>query len=161
MAHAASKEHGHGVKFFAQMERLMKKGAPVTVGSPEAGRVTILGDVVPRRFPLLRARMERAENRRALSVWKTAREDRIKINAITDDMIVRWFEDAALELPWKRALVLVGCENGLTDELGRPLNAWARNIVRRAKRVHRQARRGYLQSKKLESAFLGASWPRA
>jgi predicted metal-dependent hydrolase len=34
MAHAAAREPGHGVKFFAQMERLIKLGAPVTVKFP-------------------------------------------------------------------------------------------------------------------------------
>jgi hypothetical protein len=98
--------------------------------------------------------MQRAENRRQRGIVKVMREKRIKtFTTITDDMIVGDFKDAALELTWKQAIRVVGLEYGLCDELGRPVNAWARRIFRRAKPVYSQARRDYLQDKKRWAAF--------
>jgi hypothetical protein len=146
MAHAAARGGGHGEKFFAQLDRLMRSGAPVTVDFPEAGAARILKDIVPRRFPVLRAKIDRVENRRQRDVLSRSRG--LPIIAITDDMIVERFADAASTFPWKQALVAVGLENGLTDETGRPVNAWARRIVSRARGVHRRARRDHLEYQK-------------
>jgi|HubBroStandDraft_6_1064221.scaffolds.fasta_scaffold204096_2 hypothetical protein len=144
MAHAASRS-GHTVPFFAQLERLLKRGAPVTVEASEAGDVEILSDVVPKRFPLLRAKMQRAEKRRASQVLRFAREKKLKTYTMTDDMIARRFANAAMEMTWKPALVSVGLQHGLTDESGRPLNAWARRVIRAGRRAYRRARRDYLE----------------
>jgi hypothetical protein len=121
MAHAASRS-GHTVPFFAQLERLLKRRAPVKVDAAEAGQAEILADIVPKRFPLLRAKMQRAENRRARDVLKYMREEKLKGHTVTDDMIVTRFQDAALELTWKQALIAIGLQYGLTDESGRPVN---------------------------------------
>ena len=144
MAHAASRS-GHTVPFFAQLERLLKRGAPVKVDASEAGNVTILNDVIPRRFPLLRAKMQRAESQRARLLLKYTREKKLEFHTMTDDMIVREFGDAAMEVTWKRALVFIGLQYGLTDESGRPLNAWARRVIRAGRRAYRRARRDYLE----------------
>ncbi len=152
MAHAASREPGHGVGFFAQMERLIKLGAPISVRSPEAGSAHILANIVPPRFPRLRAKMNRAENRRERDVMTQTRG--LPVITITDDMIVTSFEDAML-LKWKTALLAVGLENGLVDDTGRPLTAWARRLVTKGRRVHRRARRDHLESEKHWRQILG------
>jgi hypothetical protein len=144
MAHAASRS-GHTVPFFAQLERLLKRGAPVKVDAAEAGNVTILNDVVPKRFPLLRARMQHAENHRARRLLKYTREKKLETHTVTDDMIVLEFRDAAMEVTWKQALLFLGREYGLTDEGGRPVNAWARRVVRDGQRAYRRARRDHLE----------------
>jgi hypothetical protein len=58
MSHAAAR-CGHSIPFFAELERLIRRGAPVAVDSAEAGSARILRDIVPKRFPLLRAKMDR------------------------------------------------------------------------------------------------------
>jgi hypothetical protein len=153
MAHAASREPGHGVGFFAQMERLIKLGAPVSVRSPEAGGAHIFADVVPARFPRLRAKMNRAENRREREVMAQTRG--LPVTTITDDMIVTRFEDAML-FTWKNALLAVGLENGLVDDTGRPLTAWARRLVAKGRQAHRRARRDHLESEKHWRQILGS-----
>ena len=160
MCHGAARERrvglGHGVRFFAQMERLIGRGAPVTVGGSEAGHARILANVIPKRFPLLRAKVERIESRRQRELIKVAHEKGIKAYTITDDMIVRDFEDAqACSLPWRTALICIGLEHGLTDDTGRPVNAWARRVVRRGKVAHRRARRAQLQYERQSLAFFG------
>jgi hypothetical protein len=95
MAHAASRS-GHTVPFFAQLERLLKRGAPVKVDASEAGNVTILNDVIPKRFPLLRAKMQRAEKQRASQVLRYTQEKKLKTYTVTDDMIAMKFADAAV-----------------------------------------------------------------
>ena len=78
----------------------------------------------------------------------------MRVEHITDDRIVQDFGDyEAAGLPWKKALVVLGLEYGLTDEAGRPVSAWARRIVRRGRRAHRQARRDHLQYTKRELLF--------
>jgi len=144
MAHAASRS-GHTVPFFAQLEHLLKRGAPVKVDAAEAGNVSILNDVIPKRFPLLRAKMQRAESRRAGRLLKYTRKKRLKTYTVTDDMIIGEFEDAAMEVTWKRALVFIGLQYGLTDESGRPLSAWARRVIRGGRRAYRRARRDHLE----------------
>ena len=115
------------------------------VDAAEAGKVTILNDVIPKRFPLLRAKMQRAESRRARRLLKYTREKKLEFHTMTDDMIVMEFGDAAMEMTWKRALVFFGRQYGLTDESGRPLNAWARRVIREGRKAYQRARRDHLE----------------
>jgi hypothetical protein len=146
MAHAASR-CGHTVPFFAELERLLKRGAAVTVDAAEAGQARILADIVPKRFPLLRAKMERAENRRTRPIHAYLKaHPNAAVEKITDDMIVKEFEDVdAGAMTWKRALVAIGIQYGFTDEIGRPVNARAKRIVCEGRKVHSRARRDHLQ----------------
>jgi hypothetical protein len=141
MAHAASRS-GHTVPFFAQLERLLKRCAPVKLNAAEVGRAEILADVVPKRFPLLRARIQRAENRHTSKVlaWIEAHPD-VPVDNITTDRVLREFEGAeAGAVTWKRALIAIGLQYGLTDESGRPVNGWAKRIVSKGRKVHSRAR---------------------
>jgi hypothetical protein len=124
----------HGTAFFAQMERLLKAGAPITINNPEAGAAHILKDIVPARFPLLKRKMDRVEALRQKSVEHTARIKKLSTIPISDEDIIHKFEDAALELTWKPALLHIGLENGLVDEEARPVNQWARRLVARARK---------------------------
>lgn len=71
MAHAADRSqsrYSHGDGFFAQIEHLLQKGAPITVKMPEMpGHVFPLA-AVPEKYPLCRRAAARLEKRRALEM---------------------------------------------------------------------------------------------
>jgi hypothetical protein len=158
MAHAASPWAGHTVPFFAQMERLIKRGAPVTISFAEAGAAKAYGELVPKRFRLLRAKMQRVEAKRGREVaaWQEA-HPKIATEYVEDEHIVMRFTDAASCLTWNKALVSVGLENGMTDESGRPLNAWARRVIAKGRAAHGRARRDYLGYEKRRRELFGGS----
>jgi SprT-like family len=136
MAHAATAGTGHGLEYFAQMERLLRRGAVATIETGDAGGVRILDDIVPSRFPLLRKRVQRLEVRRANKINRLVAEKKLPTETIADDRIINDFANGEIaELPWKHALVVVSDQYGLTDETGRPKNEWARRIVAKAKKV--------------------------
>jgi hypothetical protein len=149
MAHAAAPGRGHGIEFFAEMERLLRRGAMVTIETGDVGGVRILDDIVPRRFPLLRWKVQRLEARRANAISLLAAQKKLPTETITDERIVNAFGDAEItDRTWKAALLKLGVEYGLTDESGRPKNQWARRIVAKAEKVHRNARRTRLEDKR-------------
>src|SRR6516165_10439346 len=153
MCHAAAQERGsrgHDLKFFAQVERLLEKGAPITVNDPEAGGVHILRGLVPSRFPLLKSKIERLERRRTRPLEKSFASRPDLVRNVSNDAIIQEFEDAASELSWRRALIRVGLQYGLTDETERPLNSRASGILARARKIHARARQNYLQLRKFE-----------
>lgn len=79
MAHlAAGSKARHDSPFFSQVEHLLRQKAPLTVSFSETDDLRILADVVPRRFPLARHLMNRAENRRERMFLKGRRERGIK-----------------------------------------------------------------------------------
>ena len=148
MAHAETHNSGHDVKFFAAVERLLEKGAPINISASEAGRAQILAGIVPRRFPLLRAKMERVEKRRAREIERVIKRENLTVQEYTPAMIIRQFKDAATELTWKPALQSLGTQYALTDETGRARDARAGRLLANAKRAHASARRNHLQDEK-------------
>jgi len=66
MVHAHLKREAriHGEKFWFEVERLLRKGAPISVTASEAPDVRILAGSIPKRFPLARRAMERVERQR-------------------------------------------------------------------------------------------------
>jgi hypothetical protein len=152
MAHAATKSRGHDIRFFAQVEKLLQRGAPIGVGAPEAGRAQILKDIVPARFPLLKRRMERAEAQRSRELERWVERKKIPSEELTDDGIIREFEDAASDgLSWKKALLAIGPMYGLTDESGRPTHRLARCLLATARKAHARARRDTLRMPRAEN----------
>ncbi len=71
---------------------------------------------------------------------------------ITDEDVLRRFEDAASELTWEQALLFVGLENGLVDEDGRPVNQWVRRLVARGRKAHSRARRMWNRDRRFEQS---------
>jgi hypothetical protein len=148
MAHAAASirgSRGHDLKFFAQLEKLLQLKAPIAVDTPEAGSVRILANLVPRKFPLLKRKIDNAEARRSKPLEKLIAEHDLPVRVITDEDILGEFEDAAMEITWKKAVIAVGLEKGMVDETGRPLNSRWRRLLDKAKRRHARARRDNLQ----------------
>lgn len=151
MAHAAADvrgSRGHDPKFFAQVEKLLRRRAPIAVDTPEAGGVRILANLVPSRFRLLKRKIDQLEAHRSSGIEKLIAERNLQPHLITDDDVLSEFEQAATELTWKQAVIAVGLENGLVDETGRPLTRRSRRLLDGAKRRHARARRNYLQLRK-------------
>jgi len=156
MAHAAADirgSRGHDSRFFAEVEKLLYLGAPIAIDIPEAGGVRMLANLVPSRFPLLKRKIDRLEARRSSAIEKLIVERNLQARLITDDDILGDFEEAAMELTWRKAVIAVGLENGLVDETGRPLTRWSRRVLDKAKSRHARARRNYLQLRKAHRDF--------
>src|SRR4029077_6822002 len=144
--------HGHDAKFFAQLEWLLRKKAPITISNPEAGAANILRDIVPARFALLKRKMDRLEARRRKPIDRLFQDKKITPITITDQDIIGEFEDAASEMRWKEALLYVGLYNGLVDEGGRPVNQRARRLVARGRKAHSRARRMWNPDRRFEKS---------
>jgi hypothetical protein len=162
---AAHGSCGHDPKFFAQVEKLLQKGAPISVGDPEAGAVHILRDIVPARFPLVKRKMELAETRRRNSIERSIKDNKPHVEVISDESIITEFEDRASELTWRQALHFIGLKSGRVDESGRPLNPRYRRLVAQARRVHSRARRQYLDEERgwkhiCETGTMPVKWVR-
>jgi len=85
---------------------------------------------------------------RRLSVCKGAWSERSPrtqpVHRITDEEILSNFEDAAVAgLSWKGAKMAVGQYNGLLDVEARPVNAWARHVLARARGRFKKAKLDY------------------
>jgi len=156
MTHAAAGfcgVDGHGYKFYAQTERLLRLGAPVDVGMSETPGLRILADVVPRRFHLARKAMERAEAARQRGVLRAAKNHPFR--KFTVGHILNDFESAALEMTERAAVFCVGEKHGLLDVEGKPKSRRAARFIAKGRRAFRASRKNFLQTKKLEAAFGG------
>ena len=153
MAHAAGSlrgSRGHDTKFFAQLEMLLRRKALIGIDEPESGGVLVPANLIPSRFPLLKRKIDKLEARRVRAIEKYTAEHNLPIQSITEEDIIRNFEDVAPELPWKQAVIAVGLEHGLVDEIGRPLTRLSRRILDKAQPRHTSARRDFFQDRKAE-----------
>ena len=92
------------------------------------------------------------EARRANDIIHLVAQKKLPTETITDERIINAFGDAEIaELTWKHALLMVGDQYGLADDTGRPKNEWARRVVAKAEKVHRNTRRAHLRDKRLHS----------
>ena len=156
MVHVVAGE-GHGSKFWFQIERLLGQKAPVTISFPETGGLKILKDAVPGRFPLARRALNAAHERQQRELEKAARtyrESGFDDEIMTDkDVASEFGECDAAALPWKRALWIVGSNFGLLNVDGRPKNRWAANTIEKGRKIHRQARREVLETRRIKTEF--------
>jgi SprT-like family protein len=160
MCHAAAhpERTGHSYKFYTQLEHILGQKAPVTIGSPETPGLKILAGAVPRRFPLARAMMEKAEKRREaeLERWTKAHPDGAT-EIVTRQEILRDFADAAAEgLNWRKSLWAVGAERGLIDVGGKPKSKWSERVIAEARKAHRRARRDFVERARISAKFEAA-----
>jgi hypothetical protein len=151
MIHAAGIPE-HGVKFWAQAEGLLRRGAPVTIEAGDAGRVGLIAGLVPRRSPIVRRRMERLARREAKPIEEFIARKRVQCHEIRDEEILMRFGELG-NYPWSRVRRAVGFEHKLIDETGRPLNAWARRLLAKGEKVHARARRDHLECNKIRAHF--------
>jgi len=155
MAHAAALIPGHGIQFFAQVERLLRDGAPITVTDGCHGAVRIMANLVPVRFPLLKRKVDRLEARRAKPFVELIKAKRVPVHDVTEEEILERFcdIDAGAAMTWKNACVVIGIEYALTDDRGRPLTAFARRVIAKARSKHYRARRGFQEDQKRWAAL--------
>ena len=113
------------------------------------------GELVPPRFPLLRAIMQRAEHKRARGVERRIREKKIESGRVltNEDIIAEFCDYDMREIPWTAVLRYKGAQYGLADETGRPVNRGASALLAKAKKAHRRARREFLFDEKRLKEF--------
>lgn len=150
MAHLATpRKAGHGSEFWCQIERLLRQKAPITVAAPETPGLSILEDVVPRRFPLARRMMNRAEKQRQRKILKWIRKTGCDVEDIRKADITRRFEEVAYEnLTWRQSLFAIGGEHGLIDVDGKATNRWAADLIVEGRRAHARGRRNHISHEK-------------
>lgn len=142
MAHAASGKDtiAHGYQFWAQIEMLLQKQAPISVDNPEAPNHANFVDIIPKKFPLSRLAMQAAEARRTRKVLQLTQD--MEVVEIDDDYIVSRFEDAAFSnLSWQAALWAVSSEVGLLDVGGKPKNNWAGRVIIKGRKAYKRKMR--------------------
>ena len=154
MAHAASPTNsGHGYEFWAQLEQLMRKRAPVTVGFPEAPDCTMLDDVVPKEFPLCRKAMNKLQERKNRNVAKETKAKNLQTEYISDEKILHEFTSAVYEqdnLSESDIVAEIGKENGLLNIEGKPKNRWAAHIIAQGRKLYRRTKREWNQEIEIE-----------
>ena len=150
MTHAAagpkSGPGGHGYKFWAETEQLLRQGAPIEVGMSETPGLRILADVVPRKFTLAHKAMEKAEAARQRPILRA-----LKIRPaiqLTNDNILGVFTEAAGEMTERAAVLIVGKKYGLLDVEGKPKSGWAAAVIAKGRKAFRVGRREFLQNNK-------------
>jgi hypothetical protein len=152
MAHAAATGPPHGYQFWAQVERLLRERAPFKISFAEAPDLALVGDAVPRRFPLARKAMKELENKRQKRYANQEFDGEFEID---EEYIAGRFEDAAAALlPWQRAVLSVGNELGLLDVGGKPKNAWAKKAIAKSKKSFLRLRKSLIQRHNFKKRFL-------
>lgn len=154
MAHLATpRKERHDSEFWAQIERLLRQRAPLTVSSCETPGLGIFHDVVPARFRLARRALNRVEKKRRLDVEKFACESALPTRTITDADIATQFYEAGAEVTWRVALGIIGLEMGLLDVDGKPKSRWAARVVAMGRRAHARGRRDHFAYEKSQREF--------
>lgn len=162
MCHAAAGRdvYGHGYRFWQQVERLLRRGAPIGVSEPEAPQLRIFAGAIPRRFPLSRKAMARVEARRQRSVETYSKTHNLgPPHVVNQEEIMRDFANAGLQIPWMKALLEVGRMHNLIDVGGKPISRWAARVLAQGKKVHRRHRRDQLEHERLRKRFFGEHGP--
>jgi len=148
----------HGSKFLAQVESLLKQGAPISVSNPELGaRSAIMEEMVPQRFRLVRARIREAQAREQRAIERRIKQIEAEsgepMNTVTwRDTLVEIetnFNDAAsiYGLTWRQALLQIGGEYALLDADAKPL-ARLRKHVPAWRKAWQKGRRFWLDNEK-------------
>ena len=152
MCHAAAKYdrfRSHGHAFWQQLEALLHQGARIKVLDSEAPDLKIFAHAIPPKFRLCRMAITKLESLRQRQV--DARAKRLGIShteVLSKQEIMDEFEDAAVELPWLKALFSVGGRYGLIDVGGKPTSRRTAKIIANGKKVHQRYRKYYLKGEK-------------
>lgn len=145
IAHAADTTGNpvaHGRGFWAQVERLLRQGAPINVGHSELPGIPPLVDSVPREFHLCRAALQKL----AAVTMRSIPQDTPVSDIDEREILVAFSDAAALDgMDWAAALRAVGGKNGLLDVDLRPQQtAWVTRVLRKARRAHLEGEDSYL-----------------
>jgi hypothetical protein len=148
IAHAAAPGDGHGYKFWAEVERLLQQGAPISVGETEAPQLKLfIPQLIPPQFVLSRKAVGRVAAATTRKEERKARGEGLPTQAITEEDILGDFRNAASDgLTWNQARRAVGNAHGLLDVGGKPSSPWAAKMLQEARRAHalsKRPKRGY------------------
>ena len=132
MVHCVVGRGGHGTPFWAQLEYLLKAGAPITVGFPELGEMGDWIDIIPRRFVRCRRLFRPAYKARQKEIAKMFA--RLSTTTITPaDMATECYDMALDGLKW-RAIWAHQCRTwGFEDMDGRLWLTRGSTATKRAK----------------------------
>ena len=111
MTHESAGKNGHGYRFWAETEKLLRQKAPIDVGMSEAPGLRMLSGVVPRKFPLARNALDKVETARQRH-FASASWNKFPTHEVTENEIIGDFRDAALELTESQAVQFIGREYG-------------------------------------------------
>jgi hypothetical protein len=130
---------------------LLRQGAPIDIAYPEAPGFSFIELAVPRRFPLARRAAEEAGRVRSREVEAYFKKHPADGEIDAYDEAIGRFNDAALEMTWKRAFWSIGSESGLIDIDGKAVSRKAAHILAEGKRIFLKARREHLLGVRLRS----------
>jgi hypothetical protein len=145
MAHAASGRPEHGYRFWEQVELLLKKKAPVTLGRPESPNNRTFQGIIPKRLRLCSEAMKALESRRVKRLEKHIKMKGISTHQIADEEIKMRFRDVFYEsffdMSDAQIVTAVAREYDLLDVEGKPKTVWAANLIAEGKKICRDLRR--------------------
>jgi SprT-like family len=157
MAHAAAPRCAdHGYKFWEQIEQLLTKGAPITLGFPEAPNNSSFSDIIPKKLRLCCEAARKLEAQRVSKVLRHAKIRNLKTQTITDEEIIVAFAGAVYDLPCaseSEITTVVAERYDLFDVGGKPKNAWAAQIISEGKKVYRKTKKEEREMELAEDAF--------
>lgn len=153
MAHAATAgDHTHGSRFLAEIERLLRLGAPIDLTFPDAPSAPRLRSI-PRRLRRVRKALRRAFDAERRRVERKCAELEAQGQPVQIVDLDQEFEDAGSEgCSWTAALALVAQPHGLLDVDMRPL-PHVEPKVAGWKRAHRRGRRARVEERHGEAIF--------
>jgi len=132
----------HDSMFFAQVETLLRKNAPIEVGTPEnpndSGPLAI-----PAQYRLCRAAMKKESRRKQSELQKRIKKGEISNFVDGLKLILERFELLPCDIPdatWKDAVILIGKECHFLDIDDNPL-PWMKPHLKVAKKKFEEARR--------------------
>ena len=154
ICHVVATGPGHNSKFWAEIERLLRRKAPISVGFPETDGLQLIENAVPRRFPLARLLMNKVYRQQQRDLETEARKSGMPDLVVTDEDLIREFADSEIAChPWKRALRVVGSRYGLLDVDGKPKDKRSVRIITSARKEHNKARRELLESNRIKQLW--------
>ncbi len=152
MVHAVVGRPGHGTPFWTQLESLLARRAPITVGFPELGESGRHLSMIPTRFRRCRRMFAPVYHRSQRDLTRKIK----RLNLLEEKVdFERECEDAANEgLSWREVWTNQAILYGLVDMDGRLL-AKAKPYRDECRRGYRRGRRLYLSSNRRLKSFSG------
>jgi hypothetical protein len=138
---------GHGVQFWADMERLLKMHAPIEVGFPEMGEQSPHLCVIPKRFRRCRALFRRVYVRQQRGLPEPD-------HTVTPEEMASECEDTAAEqdLKWREVWGEVARRYGFVDMDGRILKS-AERYRKACQKAYKRGRLTFLETRRAAALF--------
>jgi hypothetical protein len=148
MAHIANgrQPRHHGSAFFAELERLLSMGAPISVSFPENENRVLL-QTVPRKFRRCRAALKHKYRVQQRILDQEAKETGLETVSLKGELESDFYEAGFQGLSWRAALLVIGRRYGLLDIDDRPLPCFGR-YMKLARGCFRRGRRELLEERK-------------